>query len=391
MLETAIDSVNFEPHLKSYKYSMAIVYTFRTGKTLAMILSTMIHNLHQIPVSQTHFNGPIGIILAPTHEMAQQIAQTANEFGVKANVKCSLFSDSSKRMEVGQLLITTPDSLYEVLRSKLLNLHRCSHFALYEADRMIELGLDEEVLEIATQLRPECQRIIWSASSNNDLRALANELLDDYDRLEVGTTAVKLNVPQNVKQIMKMSEEQDKFEVLHEIIDLIKSQADQKTLIFVENQYKSDKIAKTLQTEGYRSASYHYNKSAKEKEKILSEFRNEQIHFLVVTDVAAKNVNFTQIQHVVNYDMPMCISDYVQRISRTGRSANGMGHAYAIVTEDDGHLADDLIAILQQAKQKVDPALFILKAANADSDDDISFAIPEGKGYKTYSIDTKRK
>lgn len=355
-----------------------------------MIVTAVIHILNQAPVKSA--DGPIGVILASTLEMAELIRQSADHICNAADVLICKNVDQLNQIEANQLLITTPDHLYEALRTKSLNLHKCSHFALYEADQMVDLGLDEEVLQIATQIRTECQKLMWSASWNSEIRQLAMNLLNDYVRLDVGSTAIKVNISENVKQIIKLSEDEGKESVLCEIINSIKSQKnDRKTLIFTETPHKADKIASILQEKSCQTNSYHNEKSAEQRIEILNAFKNHEIDLLVLTDVAAKNQVFYGIFNVINFDMPFSIADYVNRMNRIVHSNDVPRSCYSIVSEEDGHLVDDLIAILRQSKQYIDPALFILKAANADSDDEISFAIPKGKGFRKYTINKNQK
>lgn len=362
-----------------------------------MLLSAIIHISHQIPTNST--DGPIAVILAPTLEMAEQIQLSADAFCSKANIKSTLLysnlkdTEGCKSTRVIELLVATPDSLYEMLRSKSLNLHRCSHLSLYEADKMIDLGLDEEMSQIISQIRPDCQRVVWSTAWNYDLRLLATKLFNDYSRLDIGSAAAKVNLCPNISQIVKVSEEDKKENELDEIIDTIESQVEdrRRTLVFTETQEKADKIADILKKKGCKTNSFHNRKSAFQRDAILTAFHNDEFQYLVLTDVSAKNVNFNRISNVINFDMPISILDYVNRVSRTGRVIDEIGTSYSIVTEDDGYLVDDLIGILRQSTQQIDPALFILKAANADSDDEISFAIPKGKVFQKYTIDRTKK
>lgn len=381
---------------KSNKHANLFLF-YSTGKTLSMLLSAIIHISHQIPTNST--DGPIAVILAPTLEMAEQIQLSADVFCSKANIKSTLLysnlkdTEGCKSTRVIELLVATPDSLYEMLRSKSLNLHRCSHLSLYEADKMIDLGLDEEISQIISQIRPDCQRIVWSTAWNYDLRLLATELFNDYSRLDIGSAAAKVNLCPNISQIVKVSEEDKKENELDEIIDTIESQVEdrRRTLVFTETQEKADKIADILKKKGCKTNSFHNRKSAFQRDAILTAFHNDEFQYLVLTDVSAKNVNFNRISNVINFDMPISILDYVNRVSRTGRVIDEIGTSYSIVTEDDGYLVDDLIGILRQSTQQIDPALFILKAANADSDDEISFAIPKGKVFQKYTIDRTKK
>lgn len=360
---------------------------------MAMVLSAILSISKQL--TKKAEEGPIAVILALTQEIAEQIQQTANqlcnESNIKSSILCDNFSKSKdvvRQIEIGELLITTPCHLYEFLRTKSLNLERCSHFAFYEADKMVEMCFDEEIIQIDSQIRPECQRIFWSTSWASDLNRIA---MADCMRLEVGSaTAVEASISHSIKQIIKFSEEKSKTNVLHEIIDGIVSQTDrQKTLVFTETPEKADKIVKLLQRRSCKTSSIHNRKSVAQRSDCLLKFENNETQFLVLTDLAAKNLNFNEIINVINFDMPYSITDYEHRVQRIKQS--DIGTVYSVFTEEDGDLADDLISILQQSNQIVDPAMFILKAANADSDDEILYAIPHGKDYKKYTIDDRKK
>lgn len=108
----------------------------------------------------------------------------------------------------------------------------------------------------------------------------------------------------------------------------------------------------------------HNEKSVHQRNETISSFERSEFDFLVLTDTAAKNLQFAAVSNVIHFDMPNSIVDYTNRVNRTGRNSDEIGTSYAIVTEDDGHLAEDLIEILQQTNQDVNPALFIMKAAN---------------------------
>lgn len=363
-----------------------------------MIISAIFHITHQIPTNAAI--GPIAVVLASTPEVAEHIRQAAAELCNEANIKCSVLSDSAHqhspnapKTAIG-LLIATPDALYQALHAKLLCLHRCSHFALYEADKIVDWALDEEVLQIASQIRPNCQKVVWSTVLlNHDLQLLLTELLGKYIRLDVGTSAVQTNISQTIKQIVKVSDNKTKESTLNEIIDAIEAKAkdSRRTLIFTQTRETADEIADVLQKKGCKGESFHNGKSTVQRDSILAQFNRNEFEYLVLTDVAGKNVNFSRISNVISFDMPVSISDYVNRVNRTGRANNDHGTSYAIVTEEDGYLVDDLIAILRQSEQTIDPALLILKLANADADDEIAFAIPKGKSFEGYRVDLSKK
>lgn len=358
---------------------------------LAMILSAVVHILNQ---DQTNIdNGPCAVILAPTKELAEEIRQLAHIICESVNLKYTFFTKNRiESFTSHPLLITTADHLYEMLRKKSMSLPNCSHVALYDADKMVEMDVEEEIIQIVSQIRCECQRVMWSTSSNGNVNDLALNILNDFVRLDVGTTVPQIRIAQNVKQIVNVSDQKSKRDVLNKAIGLITAQSgDHKCLIFAETPANADKVASWLRKIGYNCGALHNGKTRLKRHETISAFEDGKLDFLVLTDTAAKNLQFTNVPNVIHFDMPNSIVDYINRVNRTGRKLNEIGTSYAIVTENDGHLADDLIEILQQTNQHVSPALFIMKAANADSDDEISFAVPSGKEFKTYKIDNSEE
>lgn len=363
---------------------------FRSGKTLALILSAVIHISHQPrPKSK---DGPVAVILTLTEEMVEQIQKLSNIFCDDAKIKCTVLCNhydqiqsESKPIDAGELLISTPYHMYEYLRTKSLRLHRCSHFAIYEADKMHHMCLDDEILQILSQIRPDCQTVLWSETWANELKKFIID--DNHVRLDIGSSAVEQSPLENIKQIVKVCDEKQKSAILVDIINSISSETNkQKTLIFTDTPNKADEVANILQRKGYHSKSLHNRKSTIKQNGILSEFHNETFQYLVLTDLAAKNIDFSNISTVVNYDMPIVISDYVNRVNRTGRLIDRTGISYSIVTEEDGDLVDDLIITLKQSNLTITPGLFILKAANTNSDEEITFAVPKGKSFQKFTI-----
>lgn len=311
-------------------------------------------------------------------------------------MKCSYHYDiekRSKKIPICDLLISTADAIYDSLDAAAISLHRCSYFTLYEFDRIIETGSEDEVHRTLSQLRPDCQRVIWTTTWNGEIRDFSMDVLGEHTVLNVGTTSPKLNANPNVKQTIKICTEQTKRKELQMIIDSIEEsqQNRRKTLIFVESKQRAIAITQEMRRKRYECKSLHTGLSQMQRETILLEFQNDCFPYLVLTDAVARNVNFSGIDYIVNYDFPLCVADYLLRIDQTGRSDTTVNESFALFSEENGFLADDLIEILKEANQPVDPALYILKAANVDSDDEISFAVPKGKGFKKYQIDGKSK
>lgn len=357
---------------------------------MATILPAIIHISHQIPLREN--DGPIGVILAPTIETAHEFKQIASRYCDLLNIKCSSLTQKilKSRMQIKgnyELLITTPGSLYESLAMNLLDLHRCSYFAVYEFDRMLELSLEDEIQQINSQLRPDCQKLIWNTRWNGEIRNYVIEILNEYVELNVGSSFAKCYKNENIEQIVRVSDEENKKQIFLEFIKQIINSNQQKTLVFTETKQCANRISKILQKEGYSCDSLHNDKTKEQRNQTLTAFHNDNIKFLVLTDVAARNLDLSKASNIINYDLPLTISDYLQRINPTYRSNEMKIKAYSILTEENGYLVDEFIEMLRNSNQAIDPALFILQAANIDSDDEFSFAIPHETGFTKYTID----
>lgn len=354
---------------------------------IASILPAVIHILNQSPLQQN--NGPIALILAPNNDLAEEMYRVASQLSIKCNVKCSYWHERSKQAGSTELLITTPDTMYDALDAAKVNLHRCSYFALYEIDRMLYAGFDEEIEQIVSQLRPDCQRTIWSSQWNAEIRNFSMDILHDYTLLQLGTKAPAIKANSNVKQNVKVCTEQSKPNEFLAIVDSINKfdQNQQKTLIFTETKQRATHISSNLQQKGYRSMALHTGLTQKQRNEVFSKFQNSEFPYLVLTDAIARNICFSGIDHVINYDFPISVADYLHRINRTGRSNNTANVSYTLFSEENGCQTEDFICTLKEANQPIDTALYVLKAANADSDDEIMFAVSKGKGFQKYKIE----
>lgn len=326
--------------------------------------------------------------------MADEFKQIASHYCDILNIKCTSLTQKMLKSKIQikgkyELLITTPELLYESLAINSLNLHRCSYFAMYEFDRMLDWSLEDEIQQINSQLRPDCQKLIWNTRWNGEIRNYVVEILNEYVQLNVGSSFAKCYKNENIEQIVRVSDEENKKQIFLEFIKQITNSNRQKTLVFTETKQCANKITKILQKEGYSCDSLHNDKSKEQRNQIVTAFRNDNIQFLVLTDVAARNLNLTNASNIINYDLPLSISDYLQRINPTHRSNEMEIKAFSIFTEENGYLVDDFIEMLRTSDQVVNPALYILQAANIDSDDELSYAIPHETGFTKYTIDNK--
>uniref|UniRef100_A0A1L8EI11 RNA helicase n=1 Tax=Haematobia irritans TaxID=7368 RepID=A0A1L8EI11_HAEIR len=337
-----------------------------SGKTLAYVLPAVVHINNQPRLE--HGDGPIALILAPTRELAQQIQQVANDFGSHTHVRNTcIFGGAPKHyqsrdLERGvEIVIATPGRLIDFLERGVTNLKRCTYLVLDEADRMLDMGFEPQIRKIIKQIRPDRQVLMWSATWPKEVRNLAEEFLDNYIQINIGSLTLSAN--HNILQIVDVCEESEKDFKLLKLLGEISSEKDTKTIIFVETKKRVDEITRSISRQGWRACAIHGDKSQQERDFVLASFRNGRNAILVATDVAARGLDVDDVKFVINYDYPSNSEDYVHRIGRTGRS-NNTGTAYTLFTTTNANKANDLIQVLKEANQVINPRLMDMASSS---------------------------
>lgn len=342
-----------------------------SGKTLAFILPAIVH-INSQPELQRG-DGPIALVLAPTRELAQQIQNVANMFGSSAQVRNTcIFGGASKGpqakdLERGcEIVIATPGRLIDFLENGATNLRRCTYLVLDEADRMLDMGFEPQIRKILLQIRPDRQTLMWSATWPKEVRKLAEDFLCEYIQVNVGS--MELSANHNIQQIVQVCHEKDKQGILKNLLESIYDSGDNpgKIIIFTQTKRRVELIAGFIRSFGVNCSLIHGNKSQNERDAVLREFRTPRSNILVATDVASRGLDIDGIKFVINYDFPQSSGDYVHRIGRTGRSET-TGTSYAFFTENNSKQAKDLVAVLKEAKQQIDPRLLDMASRNQQS------------------------
>lgn len=330
-----------------------------SGKTLAYILPATVHINNQERL--TRGEGPIALILAPTRELAQQIQSVAQDFGSSTYVRNTcIFGGAPKGpqardLERGvEIVIATPGRLIDFLERGITNLRRCTYLVLDEADRMLDMGFEPQIRKILEQIRPDRQTLMWSATWPKEVRNLAEEFLTDYVQINIGSLQPAAN--HNILQIVDVCQEHEKTNKLTELLQEISSEREGKTIIFVETKRKVEDITRTIRRSGYPAVCMHGDKSQQERDYVLREFRTGKSNILVATDVAARGLDVDGIKFVINFDYPNSSEDYIHRIGRTGR-CQMTGTSYAFFTPGNSRQARDLVSVLREANQVVNPKL----------------------------------
>ncbi|XP_051173542.1 ATP-dependent RNA helicase p62-like isoform X1 [Leptopilina boulardi] len=332
-----------------------------SGKTLGYILPAIVHINSQQPLNRG--DGPIALVLAPTRELAQQIQSVANDFGSLSYVRNTcIFGGAPKGpqardLERGvEICIATPGRLIDFLERGTTNLRRCTYLVLDEADRMLDMGFEPQIRKIIEQIRPDRQVLMWSATWPKEVRNLAEEYLTDYIQLNIGSLTLAAN--HNILQIVDVCQEHEKETKLGTLLQEIGNANDDggKTIIFVETKKKVENITRNIRRYGWPAVCMHGDKSQQERDYVLKEFRNKRGGILVATDVAARGLDVDDVKYVINFDYPQSSEDYIHRIGRTGRSQS-TGTSYAFFTPQNCKQAKDLISVLKEANQIINPKL----------------------------------
>ncbi|TKC42175.1 hypothetical protein EI555_014118 [Monodon monoceros] len=301
---------------------------------------------------------PISLVLAPTRELAVQIYEEARKFSYRSRVRpCVVYGGADigqqiRDLERGcHLLVATPGRLVDMMERGKIGLDFCKYLVLDEADRMLDMGFEPQIRRIVEQdtMPPKGVRhtMMFSATFPKEIQMLARDFLDEYIFLAVGRVG---STSENITQKVVWVEESDKRSFL---LDLLNATGkDSLTLVFVETKKGADSLEDFLYHEGYACTSIHGDRSQRDREEALHQFRSGKSPILVATAVAARGLDISNVKHVINFDLPSDIEEYVHRIGRTGRVGN-LGLATSFFNERNVNITKDLLDLLVEAKQEV--------------------------------------
>jgi len=336
-----------------------------SGKTLAFLLPAIVH-INAQPLLRPK-DGPIVLILAPTRELACQIKGEADKFGYTSNVKNTCVyggapkRDQERHLRSGvEIVIATPGRLMDFLERETTNLRRVTYLVLDEADRMLDMGFEPQIRKILSQVRPDRQTLLWSATWPRDgqVQRLTKEFLSDPIRVTVGSE--KLSANKDVKQIITIVN--DKYDKDEHLTELLRQYTNDKMLIFSNTKRMCGDLAWELKQMGYRANAIHGDMKQEKREYVLSRFRKGEVQIMVATDVASRGLDIPNVGVVVNYDFPEGrggVEDYIHRIGRTGRAGN-KGVSVTFFSLDNAKSAKELVRILKDADEEIPEDLQIM-------------------------------
>ena len=330
-----------------------------SGKTIAFLLPMFRHIKAQRPLA--NMEGPIGLVITPTRELAQQIHKDCKPFlkalGLRA--VCAYggapIKDQIADLKTGaHIIVCTPGRMIDLLAAnsgRVTNLRRVTYLVIDEADRMFDLGFEPQIMKIVNNARPDRQAVLFSATMPKQVESLALKTLKNHVEIMVGGRSV---VNSSITQIVEVRSEESKFiRVLELLGNLYEDDNEEdRALIFVNNQDTADRLLKELMRKYYSCMSIHGGKDQIDRDSTIDDFKSGAVPILIATSVAARGLDVKQLKLVINYDAPNHMEDYVHRAGRTGRAGN-TGTAVTFVTEDQERFSVDIAKALKQSGQPI--------------------------------------
>ena len=304
-----------------------------TGKTAAFILPLM----SRLLVSGNELNKVKAVIITPTRELAQQIDLQFEGFSYFAPISTVAVSgggdgaswEQQKRgLTLGaDVIIATPGRLISHLKISNIDFSGVEYLILDEADRMLDMGFYDDIMDICSYMPKERQTLLFSATMPPKIRQLAKNIL--HNPVEVSVAISKPN--EAIDQSAYVCYEAQKIGIIQH---LFAQPIEGKTIVFASSKIKCKEVAYLLKKKKFRVAAMHSDLAQEERDKVMLDFKNNKLDILVATDIVARGIDIDQIGLVINYDVPRDPEDYIHRIGRTAR-ANADGRAMTFVAEDD--------------------------------------------------------
>ena len=316
-----------------------------TGKTAGFTL-TMLQILSQY-YQEKGYRPIKALIVTPTRELAAQVSDNVTNYSKYLKITSTVvfggvkINPQIKKLRSGiDILTATPGRLLDHANQKTIDLSKIEILVLDEADRMLDMGFLPDIKRILDLLPNKRQNLLFSATFSNDIRKLADRLLNKPRLIEV---AQRNTTAERIEQVVYLVDKGSKRQLLS---FLIGSGNWKQILVFTRTKHGANRLTKQLEADGLKSAAIHGNKSQGARTKALSDFKNGSIRVLVATDIAARGLDIDQLPHVVNFELPNIPEDYIHRIGRTGRAGNE-GEALSLVCINEYKLLRDIETLLK--------------------------------------------
>lgn len=305
-----------------------------TGKTAAFLLPALMKMDLPTPAKGL---GPRVLILVPTRELAMQVASEAKKFSKnlkKVRTVCiyggAPYPPQNKDLSRPyEILVATPGRLIDHMERGRISFSRVELFILDEADRMLDMGFIEPVNQIADKLPQQRQTLLFSATLKGQVLNLSKKILKNP--MEIRAEPDKARHENIEQKLLSVDDLEHKYQLLDH---LLQDPSVQQAIIFTSTKFQADLLVDQLVEKGLPAAALHGDMNQRQRTRTIAQLRGGQVRFLVATDVAARGIDVSTISHVINFDLPFNVEDYVHRIGRTGRAgASGVAYSFASYRE----------------------------------------------------------
>jgi ATP-dependent RNA helicase RhlE len=325
-----------------------------TGKTAGFTLP-ILHRLSTnaaAPSGSTSQRPIRTLILTPTRELAAQVEESVRTYGKYLKLTSTVIfggvgiNPQIKQLKHGvDILVATPGRLLDHMQQGTVNLNQIEILVLDEADRMLDMGFIKDIRRILAVLPKKRQNLLFSATFSDEIKTLADGLLNAPAMIEVARRNSTVEV---IAQKIHPVDRDRKHPML---THLIKTNQWSQVLVFTRTKHGANKLVEQLGKDGITGLAIHGNKSQAARTRALAEFKEGSLQVLVATDIAARGIDIDQLPHVVNYDLPNIPEDYIHRIGRTGR-AGATGEAVSLVCVDEHIMLKDIEKLIKRSLPK---------------------------------------
>jgi len=335
-----------------------------SGKTLGFGLPMLRHIRAQRDAGVVTGKGPLALVMAPTRELALQIAAVLDDAGSKCGISsCCVYGGVPKQPQVSALragvdiVVGTPGRLADLMQDGACKLQNVTYLVLDEADRMLDLGFEPHIRAICSVVRADRQTLMFSATWPTAVQQLAANYLSNPVKVTIGSQdlAASHSVTQQV-EVVEGNARDDRLLALLQQHHGAKGRKN-RIIIFVLYKKEAPRVESLLKRKGWNAAAIHGDISQVQRTAAVEAFKAGTCPLLIATDVAARGLDIPDVEVVINYSFPLTIEDYVHRIGRTGRAGKTGLAVTFFVGVNDKPRAGELINVLKEAKQKVPEAL----------------------------------
>ena len=306
-----------------------------TGKTAAFAIP-IIQLIQKGTTSEEKGRRKIkALVVTPTRELAIQIGENFTAYSKNTRLRNTVIfggvkqgSQTSALRGGVDILVATPGRLLDLMQQGFITLKDIEYFVLDEADQMLDMGFIHDIKKLLAKLPSQRQSLFFSATMPESIVELSRKILGSYEKV---TIQPEQATAERVEQAIYFVAKKDKPDLL---AHLIHEQNPESTLVFSRTKHGADKIVRKLEKSGIKAAAIHGNKSQNQRQKALGNFKKGELSVLIATDIAARGIDVSQLEMVINYDLPNVAETYVHRIGRTGRaSASGVAVSFCDIDE----------------------------------------------------------